>query len=117
MQLAERFAAALILEHRVRQLQRVPDAVGVDLRAEALADHVDEVVLEVLRHAGDERDPHRRAEQQAHTAEELSRRALLELRRVLVDDVAEDQRIDERKIWLIAASTRASATSGQYPLR
>ena len=37
LQLAERFAAALILEDRVGQLQRVPDAVGVELRRRAAA--------------------------------------------------------------------------------
>ena len=56
---AERLAAALILEDRVRQLERVPDAVRVDLRADTLRDDVDEVVLEVLGDAGDEGDADR----------------------------------------------------------
>ena len=73
LQPAERLAAALILEHRIGQLQRVPDAVRVELRAEPLGDDVDVVVLEVLGHARDERDADRRAEQQADAAEELGR--------------------------------------------
>ena len=97
LQLAERFAAALILEDRVGQLERVPDAVGVELRAEPLRDDVDVVVLEVLRHARDERDADRRAEQQADALEELDRRVFLEPRGVLVDDVPEDQRIEQRE--------------------
>jgi hypothetical protein len=51
LELPQRLAAALVLEHGVRQLQRVPDAVGVHLRAEPLGDDVDEIVLKVLRHA------------------------------------------------------------------
>ena len=76
LQLAERLAAALILEHRVGQLQRVADAVGVELRAQPLGDDVDVVVLEVLGDARDERDADRRAEQQADAAEELAGRVL-----------------------------------------
>ena len=56
LQLAQRLAAALVLEHLVGQVQGVADAVGVDLRAQPLRDHVDEVVLEVLGHARDEGD-------------------------------------------------------------
>ena len=56
LQLAERLAAPLVLEHRVRQLQRVLDAVRVEPRAQALGDDVDEVVLEVLGDARDEGD-------------------------------------------------------------
>src|SRR5262249_28003973 len=40
---------------------------------------------------------HRRREQQAHAAEELSRRVLPVPGRVLVDDVAEDQRVEQRE--------------------
>ena len=71
LQPAERLAAALVLEHRIRQLQRVPDAVRIQLRAQPLRDDVDVVVLEVLRDARDERDPDRGAEQQADAPEEL----------------------------------------------
>ena len=73
------------------------DPVRVDLGAQTLRDDVDEVVLEILRDARDEGDPHRRAEQQAHAPEELGGGVLLELRRVRIDDVAEDQRIEERE--------------------
>ena len=45
----------------------------------------------------DERHPHRRGEQQAHAAEELAGRVLAVAGGVLVDDVAEDQRIEERE--------------------
>ena len=78
LQLAERFAAALILEHRVGQLERMPDAVGVELRAEPLGDDVDVVVLEVLGDARDERHADRGAEQQADAAEELAGGVFLE---------------------------------------
>ena len=65
LQLAERFAAALIFEHRVRQLERMADAVGVELGAKPLRDQVDVVVLEVLGHARDERHADRGGEQHA----------------------------------------------------
>ncbi len=94
---AERFAAALVLEHRIRQLERVLDAVRVQLGAQPLRDDVDVVVLEVLGHARDERDADRRGEEQADAPEELARRVFLEPRRVLVDHVAEDQRIEQRE--------------------
>ena len=97
LQPAERFAAALVLEHRIRQLERVADAVGVQLRAEPLGDDVDVVVLEVLRDARDEGDADRGAEQQADAPEELSGRVFLEPRRVVVDDVPEDQRVEQRE--------------------
>ena len=97
LQPAERLAAALILEHRIGQLERMPDAVRVQLRAEPLRDDVDEVVLEVLRHARDERDADRGAEQQADALEELRGRVFLEPRGVLIDDVPEDQRIEQRE--------------------
>ena len=71
LQLAQRLAAALVFKQRVGQFERVPDAVGVDARAHLLRDQVDEVILEVLGHAGYERDAHRRAQQQADAADEL----------------------------------------------
>ena len=73
------------------------DAVGVDLGPQPLGDHVDEVVLEVLGHPRDEGHAHRRPQQQAHPAEELAGRVLRVARRVLVDDVAEDQRVEQRE--------------------
>ena len=111
LQLAERLAAALILEHRVGQLERVADAVGVELRAEPLRDDVDVVVLEVLGHARDERDADRRAEQQADAPEELAGRVFLEPGRVLVDDVAEDQRIEQREDLVDGRQRRAPAAT------
>ncbi len=94
---AERFAAALILEDRVGQLQRVPDAVGVQLRAEPLRDDVDVVILKVLRDARHERDANRCAQQQADASEELTGRIFLEPGRVLVDDMTEDERVEQRE--------------------
>ena len=64
LELAEGLAAPLVLEELVGQVERVPDPVGVEPRAEPLGDDVDEVVLEVLGHAGDEGDPDRGQEQQ-----------------------------------------------------
>jgi hypothetical protein len=97
LQLAERLAAPLVLEHRVRQLQRMADPVGVELRAQPLRDQVGEVVLEVLGHARHERHPHRRQQQHAHAADELRRRVVLVAGGVLVDHVAEDQRVEQRE--------------------
>jgi len=41
LEAAERLPAALILEDGIRHSQRVPNPVGVELRAEALRDDVD----------------------------------------------------------------------------
>ena len=57
----------------------------------------DDVVLEVLGDPRDEGDADRRAEQQADAAEELAGRVLLEAGGVLVDDVPEDQRVEQRE--------------------
>jgi hypothetical protein len=51
LQLAERLTAPLILERLEGERERVTDAVGVEVGADALHDDVDEVVLEVLRDA------------------------------------------------------------------
>ena len=73
LQDAQRLAAALVLEDLIRQRQRVADAVGIQARAQALRDDVDEVVLEILRDARHERHADGRRQQQADAAEELAR--------------------------------------------
>src|SRR6266576_6153743 len=73
------------------------DAVGVELCTQLLRDEADVVILEVLRHARDERHTHGSAQQEADTANELSSRVLLKPCGVLVDDVAKNQRIEERE--------------------
>ena len=73
------------------------DPVGIEVDADALRDDVDEVILEVLRDPGDERDADGGEQQQADTAKELARGMLAELRRVVVDDVPEDQRVEQRE--------------------
>src|SRR5262245_49100069 len=97
LELAQRLAAALVLEDLVGQCQGVVDAVRIDARPEALRDHVDEVVLEVLGDPRDEGHAHRRAQQQRHAAEELAPRVLAVAQRVLVDHVAKDQRVEQRE--------------------
>ncbi len=93
LELAQRFAAALVLEDGVRELQRVADAVGVELRAQPLRHQVDVVVLEVLRHARDEGHAHRRRQQKADAPEELPGGVLRKSGCVAVDDIPEDERI------------------------
>ena len=95
LKLAEGFTAALIFEDRIRQLERVADAVGIEFGAETLCDQVDVVVLKVLGHARDERHSDRGRQQQRHAAEELAGRVFGEASRVIVDDVPKDQRIEE----------------------
>ena len=97
LQLAQRLAAALVLELRVGQFERVADAVGVDPRADLLGDQVDVVVLKVLGDAGDEGHADRRAQQERYAANELPDRVVVEARGVGIDDVAEDQRIEQRE--------------------
>ncbi len=95
LQLAQRLAAALVLEQLVRQPERVADAVRVEPRPEPLGDDVHVVVLEVLGHARDEGDAHGGEQQQADAAQELARRVAVEARRVLVDHVPEDERVEQ----------------------
>src|SRR6185436_2693971 len=86
-----------IFEHAVRKLERVTDAVGIDLRAQPLRDHIDVVILKVLCDARNKRDAHRGGQQQADSAEKLARRVFAVARRVFVDDVAKDHRIQKRE--------------------
>jgi len=73
----------------------VADAVGVELCAEALRNQVDVVVLKILCDARDERHTDRRSEERRDPAEELPGRVLREARRIVVDDVTEDERVEE----------------------
>jgi hypothetical protein len=97
LELAERLSAPLILEHLVRESERVADAIGVQLGAEPLGYDVDEVVLEVLRHARDERHTDRCREPLDHPADEVGGRISRVLGSVLVNDDPEDQRIEQRE--------------------
>ena len=75
----------------------MPDAVRVHLGADALDDDVDVVVLEILGDARHERDSHRHQQQSTGTFDERRRLVLAEAGRVVVDDVAKDERIEERE--------------------
>jgi hypothetical protein len=75
----------------------VRDAALVELRAGALRDHVDAVVLKVLRDARHERDADVRKQQQEHAAHEHIARQLIRFHGVAVDDQAEDLRIEKRE--------------------
>ena len=70
-------------------------AVGVERGSHPLGDDVDEVVLEVLGHPGDEGHAHGAQQQHGDPADELARGVLAEAGGVVVDDVAEDQGIAE----------------------
>jgi hypothetical protein len=72
----------------------VADAIRIHLGPKPLCDDVDEVILEILGDAGNEGDAHCQEKQLARAGDELSRRIVAEAGRVIVDDVAEDQRIE-----------------------
>ncbi len=97
LQHSERLPAALILEGGIGQVERMAHAVRIELRAQPLRDDIDAVVLEVLRDPGHEGHADRRKQQQAHPPEELACRVFAVPRGVLVDHMAEDQRIQQRK--------------------
>ena len=86
---------ALVLEDGVGKGEGVGDAPLVQLRADALGDDVDEVVLEVLGDARDERDADVGQEEQQHAAHEDVRRDVPDLHRVPVDDQPEHLRVEE----------------------
>ncbi len=51
LQLSQRFSAALVFEDLIGQVQRVPDAIGIHLRAQTLHNHVGEIILKILGQA------------------------------------------------------------------
>src|SRR6185503_7778595 len=112
LKLAERLAAALILEDLEGQGERVLDPVRVELRAQPLRDHVDEVVLEVLRDPGHQSDPNSSAEKQGHADEELPVRVMVVFGRVIVDYVPENQRIQQRKNLVDRGYTQGQKDDG-----
>src|SRR5579864_6738992 len=71
--------------------------VGVQLGPEPLRDQVDVVILEVLGGPRDKRHADSGGQQKADAAKELAGGVLGELRRVAVDDVAKDQRVEQGK--------------------
>ena len=97
LEFTECLAAALVFKDRIRQFQRVANAVGIDLRTQPLRDDIREIVLEVFRHSRDERHTHRCAQQKADTANEFRCGVLAVPGRVLVDDIPENERIHQRK--------------------
>ena len=97
LEFAKCLTATLVLEDLERQRERVTNSVGIELRAQSLRYDVDEVVLEVLGDAGDEGDPDGHAEQERDSAEELRVGVLFVLCRVVVDDVTENQRVQQRE--------------------
>src|SRR4051812_2135742 len=72
-------------------------AFGVQGRSGSLRDNVNEIVLEILRNSRDKSDTHRCREQSADTADKLRGRVFIEARRVAVNDVAENQRVEKGK--------------------
>ena len=67
------------------------------MSTEPLGDDVDVVVLKILRYAGNEGDTYGSCEQQTHATKELTRCVFAIPRRVLIDHMAEDDRIQKRK--------------------
>src|SRR5881628_2318138 len=75
----------------------MPDTIGINLSTEPLCDDVDVVVLEIFRHTRNERDPNSGCEQQADASKELSRCVVAVSSGVVIDNVAKDDGIQERK--------------------
>ena len=87
------------------------DAVGVDAGAELLRDDVDEVVLEILRDARNERDADRGAQQERDAAEELT--GAVPASNLVAYSSMTCRKINgssSEKTWLMAASSSARAT-------
>jgi hypothetical protein len=94
---AQRLAAALVLKDLVREFQRMAQSVLIDPGSQTLRDDVDEVVLEILCHAGDECHADSGQQQPGDSFHEIARTVRVEPCGVLVDDVPEDERIQERE--------------------
>ena len=75
----------------------MPDTIGINLSTEPLCDDVDVVVLEIFRHARNERDPNSGCEQQADASKELACCVVAVPSGVVIDNVPEDDGIQERK--------------------
>src|SRR5262245_66241238 len=71
LKFAERFAAALIFENAVGELERMANPIGINLRPEPLRNDVDVVVLEVLCHSRYERDADGSGKQQSDPTKEF----------------------------------------------
>ena len=87
------------------------DSIGIDARADLLRDEVDEVVLEILGDAGDKRDADRHSQQDADAADELGARVLGVAGCVRVDNVAEDQRIEQREDLVDRRQNQSATTN------
>src|SRR5205823_4215469 len=70
---------------------------GVHFRSQPLDDYIRKIVLEVLGHARYECHTDRGQQQQASPADELSLGVLVILGGVSIDDVAENDRVKQRK--------------------
>ena len=97
LQFPQCFAAALILEKRVGQFQRMANAVGVHARPHLLCDEVHAIVLKILGDSRHEGDANGRGQQQAHAAEELHAAVFAITGGVGIDDVPENQGVQQRK--------------------
>src|SRR5258708_23027286 len=93
LHLHQRFAAALILKQRVREIQRMSNAIGVDACANLLRDYIDEIILEILGDARYQSHANRRSQQQAYASNEFRARILAIPGRVGVADMPANDRI------------------------
>lgn len=90
------------------------DSVRVHLRAKALDDDVDEVILKIFCNSRDEGDSNGGAEQERYPFQELFSGVFLIFGRISVDDVAEDERIEQRE-YLVRCGQRERETD-QFPV-
>src|SRR5262245_27990307 len=97
LELPQSFAAALVFEYAVRQLERMADAIGVDLCAKPLCDDVDVVILKILGDPRDERHAYSGRQQQTYTLKELACCVLAVAGRVIVNHMSKYHGIQERK--------------------
>lgn len=95
LKFAQGLSAALILKYGVRQLERMREAIGIDLRAQFLCDGVDVVILEILCHAGDKSDANRRPQQRGHSGEKFTLGKPVKMCGIAVNDHSEYPRVEQ----------------------
>src|SRR5262249_35838246 len=89
--------APLIFKDRVRQFERMLDAIRINLRTQPLRNDVDVVVLEVFGYTGHKGCANSQKKKNPHAPKKLARRVLRVSSGVVIDDVPENDRIQQGK--------------------
>ena len=97
LKFAQRLAAPLVLKNRIRQLKRVANAVGIDLRADPLRDDVGEIILEIFGNTRNKSDADGSAKKHRHTPVKRIGWNRVSFGSVILDEDTHDDRVQHRE--------------------